>query len=1115
MFKASLSIYRGYSSGGGLGELPGDPPGAMRGEQYVKAAPQLWDERELPGLANAVRPWTTLYDDQKITEISYKLGAHIEGWSYFGYGEVLRFVARLGSGGEFGQRLAYFTHARAWDIRDFQNADDPGALLGHSNAFVQSWREGEEIPRIEENLPESPWKEVVQAKPWAAIRLVSQLYRACVMGPPVVMGVPYREFVKGGRLHQLVSFARAALPLSIKRDCRIRVFTGRPDIYLRELDTHLVVVPEELASDALTARPDVALLDLECENKVGSAADSSYAQAVVDRFLKLPQFLLAYTGRAMLPPKQLPGPAEAMGVPVSYNLLTALGDTARMDSLLEHLRQEAAQRKIALDWNQLIQPAEWKQFSEAKLIDVALSPATSVDSNALRQRARIKLVDRGARLDETSQQWIQGLPAAERAREILELVDVKLVSTSAASALMRHVTGAEVDRLLSDPKTTGLVANLIAHGDVPEEWLDELTRGPKHLQMMMAFAQENAGWRHVVDKIIDNLIRAPEKLAGINGQLPELAAPDPNTELENYLNWAEFLARLHAPWAMARIEILKQALIAREARQRLFKLLDDPRWNTALKNFVAPAAWDADTGDLLLQSDRYLENIGIDRILRLPQLKGDLPENVRLLLDQRMQAENKSITQSLIANQLWLTWREGTTLTASERHACAINWLITAPDDVKLEEWKQAMGDLAGDPEKPVITAADLYNLRRDTLRTRWPQIKPFETEQLKDLAQLCGDLGVLAELAEAANPESPDYAKVLKSSRIYDSIPASALRYLNQQHREDAPLALDTAVYLVTNAGHRKMDARAALGRSVLHDLIGDTDHALAIASQAELWSDPAFQQQLTDWLVKNNLNPGYPTQKPLLALLNARLADAPRFNLLRPSGAAVLSRSYDQHGLSHLARFLSPALGDDPLYAKLISALLRADHKAEAWKTLVNKLKEFSSASPDDHPLMILAAKISQLSPEDLVRIDRHGWSTLKAVCRSGTQTGYILAHFQAAPVLPVLYLALVLRDDDSIGAVAAGILTLNGIGAYMQAERWWAAFFESVKACQRRSGLQEARDRLEAAGAVVFRAMSDLEITHLAGFEELDKYVDGVVSGMNRRGILRQPHLERISQ
>jgi hypothetical protein len=1110
LFKASLSIYRGYSSGGGLGELPGDPPGAMRGEQYVKAAPQLWDERKLPGLANAVRPWTTLYDDQKITEISYKLGAHIEGWSYFGYGEVLRFVARLGSGGEFGQRLAYFTHARAWDIRDFQNADDPGALLGHSNAFVQSWREGEEIPRIEENLPESPWKEVVQAKPWAAIRLVSQLYRACVMGPPVVMGVPYREFVKGGRLHQLISFARAALPLSIKRDCRIRVFTGRPDIYLRELDTHLVVVPEELASDALTARPDVALLDLECENKVGSAADSSYAQAVVDRFLKLPQFLLAYTGRAKLPPKQLPGPAEAMGVPVSYNLLTALGDTARMDSLLEHLRQEAAQRKIALDWNQLIQPAEWKQFSEARLIEVALSPATSVDSNALRQRARIELVDRGARLDETSQQWIQGLPAAERAREILELVDVKLVSTSAAGALMRHITGAEIDRLLTIPTTAGLVANLIVHGDVPEEWLDELTRSPKHLRMMMGFAQENAGWRHVVDKIIDNLISAPEKLAGINGQLPELAAPDPNTDLENYLNWAEFLARLHAPSAAARIEILKQALITREGRRQLFKLLDSPKWNIALKNFVAPTAWDADTGDLLLQSERYLENIGIDRILRLPQLKGDLPENVRLLLDQRMQAENKSITQSLIANQLWLTWREGTTLTASERRACAINWLLIAPDDAKLEEWKRVMGDLAGDPEKPGITAAELYNLRRDTLRTRWPQIKPFETEQLKDLAQLCGDLGVLAELAETANPASPEYAAVLGQSRFRDSIPALALRYLDLQSKDAPPL--DQAIYLVANAGHRKKDAYKAVGRSVLHHLIGNSGQALEIAGKAELWRDADFQQQFMNWLVKNNLNPGYASQKQLLAVLNAQLADALRFNVQRPGGAATLARIYNDHGFGHLAQLLSSARGDDPLYAKLIDAL-QGNPRAEAWKMLIDKLKAFNSASPDDHPLMILAAKIPELPPGELERIDQHGWSTLKAVCRS--YAGYILSDIPNTRVLPVLHLALALRDQDSLGAVARGILALHGVGAYMEMERWWAAFFESIKACRRRSGLREARDRLEAAGAVIFRAMSDLEITYPAGLQKLDEYMDAVSSRMNLGGITRQTHLEIISQ
>ena len=1079
----------------------------MRGEQYVGASPRLWDEKRFPGLANAVRRWMTLYDDQ-VADIAYKLGNDIEGWSYFGYGNVFRFVARLGSGGEFGPRLAYFTHARAWDYNDFQNGDDPGAFLGCSAAFVQMWREGQEIPEVEESLPPVPWKDVVKDRAWPAIRLLAQLYRACVTGPPVVMGVPYREFVKGGRLHQLVAFARAALPLEMKRDCRIRIFTGRPDIYLRELETHLVVIPEEFASDALTARPDVALLDLECETKAGPAADTAYAQAVVDRFLKLPQFLLAYTGRIKLPPRQLPGPADAQGAAVNYNLLTALGDVARMDSLLEHFWQEAGQRQIVLDWNQLIHPAEWSQFSEAKLIDVSFRVAASADQGALRQRVRLEVTSRGIVLDDASQGWIQTLPADVRAREILELVDAKLVSTATASALMRYVTGPEIDLLLADPKTAGLVAHLLAHVDVPKEWLDELTRGPKHLTTMMGFAQQNAGWRRVVDKIIETLIHAPEMLAGIKGQLPELPPPDPNTDLENYLNWMEFLARLGSPAASVRRERLAQALTAREGRRRLFHLLNHPQWNTALQSFVVPAAWDNDIGDLLLQSNQQLAKIGIERILRFPQLQGGIPDDVQLLLDPEMQARGEATTKALIENRLWLVWRQRTALNPSELRTCAIEWLLGAPADAWLEEWKQVMKDLANDPENRGIIAADL---RRNGQAVSWPRIKLFENEQAKDLAGLCVDLGTLAELAETANLASSDYALFLDNSRFRGAIQASDLRYLNLQTKDLPPL--DLARYLVTYAGHRKEHAYKAMGRSVLYNLIGQPELALDTARQTDLWRDPEFQQQFVSWLVRINLDPRQAPQKQLLDLLDREVANVQRFNVQRPGGAQALASDYDKCGFRNLAAMLSSALGDDPVYTKLMNALLAGDTRANIWKIMNDKLKEFNSASPDDHPLMILAAKISELPAPELGQIDQRGWPTFNTICRM--YPGYTLSCLQNPPLLPVLCLAVTLRDGDSLGVIATGILSLFSGATSMHLEKkWWAAFFETIRTCRRRSGFREARDRLEAAGAVVSRAMRDLQITYPAGLQELDKFMDGFIA-MESQAIPSQTLVGRMSQ
>src|SRR5690242_8406437 len=100
----------------------------MRGEQYLAAAAELWQDS---GLANAARPWMTLYDDQALANLGYSLGEKIEGWSYFNYGN-LRFVVHLVYGSKFTGRLGYFSHGQAWDIHEFKNGFDPGALLGRS-----------------------------------------------------------------------------------------------------------------------------------------------------------------------------------------------------------------------------------------------------------------------------------------------------------------------------------------------------------------------------------------------------------------------------------------------------------------------------------------------------------------------------------------------------------------------------------------------------------------------------------------------------------------------------------------------------------------------------------------------------------------------------------------------------------------------------------------------------------------------------------------------------------------------------------------------------------------------------------------------------------------------
>jgi hypothetical protein len=381
----TFSLYRGQALTG-IGEGP-DRPTVHHGEQFLAADEPLDRDAEL--LA-AARPWMTL-DWQPADEQA--LGQTIEAWSYFPYGN-LRFVVRLTAAGLYDRRAAYFAHGRAFPVAAFTGACDPGAWLGGSQAFDEPWNGGERPAPRPPGEPELVRPADVLAEPAVAAALLAHLYQGLVNGYPVVMAVPVKDFARGGPLHALVSFARAALPLALKMDCRIRVFTRLPELFLRHLGADLLVIPESEAANALAARREATLLDRTGARREGRElawGATRYAEAVLTWFLHAPGELLAYSGAISehLPANRLPGESEIARVPAIYLLLNKRKEPSIFGEWIKsRLLPQISKQPTGLPWNRLIRPEDWRSLSSGDLDEIVLARVDGHEAQTIVAQAK-------------------------------------------------------------------------------------------------------------------------------------------------------------------------------------------------------------------------------------------------------------------------------------------------------------------------------------------------------------------------------------------------------------------------------------------------------------------------------------------------------------------------------------------------------------------------------------------------------------------------------------------------------------------------------------------------------------------------------------------------------
>ncbi|MDQ3283126.1 MAG: hypothetical protein M3Q69_17130, partial [Acidobacteriota bacterium] len=378
----SLSVYRGQSRSGD-GEGPGQA--ILRGEQYLHVDRELYESE----LLDAIRSWMTLDSDPLDHQ---RLNDRLESWSLFSLRDYL-FVVRLVSAGRYDQRAAYFSHARVWKRSSLPRTFDPGLNLGRETAFAQPWRDQDAVPpEALETLSSLVRPQQIKEEAETASLFLAHLFQTMTQQSALIITAPVAEFASGSALHALVSFARGGLPAEVRDPCRIRVYSRIPDKFLRHLGTHLLVVPEPAAADAVAARSSATLLDRRGNKVMGKDLDPrflDYARWVVERATALPDGLAQFSARyAFRPHEFAPGESARASVQITYNVASAL-TAGEHKALMTYLPSAATAFGPGLDWNRFIADDAWQQFPRELLLDRLLS---SSDAAAEGERELLRTI---------------------------------------------------------------------------------------------------------------------------------------------------------------------------------------------------------------------------------------------------------------------------------------------------------------------------------------------------------------------------------------------------------------------------------------------------------------------------------------------------------------------------------------------------------------------------------------------------------------------------------------------------------------------------------------------------------------------------------------------------
>jgi hypothetical protein len=1112
----SLSVYRGQSRTG-KGEGPGRT--VLHGEQYLWVEPELYTTE----LLDVIRPWMTLDADAADHQ---RLNDQLEAWSLFPYGDYL-FVVRLVSAGTYDRRAAYFSHGRAWQLNSLPRGFDAGLEIGRSETFDEPWRDKDPDARVSAPPALPPVlvrPEQIKAEAETAAVLLGHLFQALAGDYPLILAVPVKDFRSGDPLHALVCFARGGLPAHLRDRCRIRVYSRLPDLFLRQLGASFVVVPEDTAGDALSARPNGTLLDRQGRKLAGKDLDDralAYAKAVVERATGIPDGLPFFSERfsRRFGREDLPAPEDIHGIQITYNLAFALaGDRERQAGFLRQYLPRAVQRfGPGLGWGRLIGNEEWSTFPQEALLDRLLSDAQDLSPAELEFLRAVEdaASQLGLRVDtRLADWWDPGDPA--RLHRLLELLThaPPLVSEEAAAERTAQiplerlvetgplygVLGAEeksgllarrasesvaLARAAREPKTFEVLSRAVSKGAVDPTWArvyigaaapEELVAAARQWLLDPDFLQK---WGDVPKKLLDGLRSREPAPSGLSTFLISAGMKlEPVANLEVYLRLADLVARIDRDEGSEK----ENALVAKLWKE--LPRITDPRSREYLLGIV----FDPDWLCLRTASTVVLLELaaGLQRAESYDQLYG--------ALDQRMRQDPEAATDELARTGWWYFWRRRSRLAAAEPEVArrsATAWLASdvwtdwMGSEATLEAWKQALADL---PAK--LSGPEMARLRGDMGKRRWPWIPPFEEEQLDALIGRAEDLGALAELAEAlrsdesvlsAGTAAHDY--ILPRSRYAANLPSGALGWLLEgRYGSQLPtLSLEHSAFLYQQAGHRTERALEARVRAVANHLAQSPGEALKAAGEPYLWSHGGFLSTVGEWM--NRQGSLFEIGRGPAAWIDEHVDGEPAPLVRSPSRKLV--EDLVEAGLNHAARLLQKELQEEVqkenLIDKVIQALSTARSKDPCWLKLAERVTQVQSVddpSAGRHPLALLAERIRSamdLSREERRLLASSGWRTFELAAHQNPSLMKLPPH--QAMGLPQFDLAASLLGPGALGNAILQVVFTAANRSLRDDHKWWRRLLIAMRDFRWYRGAASVDDRPSVALALVFEHLDAL--------------------------------------
>jgi hypothetical protein len=943
-----------------------------------------------------------------------------------------------------------------------------------------------------ESHPETGWRELLKGssplgnRPYreVATRLIAYLYRACATDAAVIVAVAPEAFRRGGNLARLVSFARTALPAELKRDCRIRINTNRPAVFLGEMKAHLVAIPEDASADALRSRPGASLVDLNAGHIHGPEIEGShwmgYAAAVVEKFLDSPPRLFVpalYSFAAKVGPvagfhaNPDPDPRSLVTLETLYDLIAIENDPALTAKMLRYCF-DRPETGMTRPWEALLPAGRLRGLEDSQIQELAELPARTPDATALLRQIFAEAEERRLRIR---------VSAASGADRILEQLERGLVDAGQAAELIRAKRSDEIFALLDPAQTTqltrqrmgfaGLLARLDFGTGLPEAWQAELPRLGTAAEaadrlLDVCLANEKLLWLGVafaaLDRLLDAAILIPPSVVEKTSRLQGF----PTARDWAVASEVQFRGRAGDPSAY-----IKRALAwdEPEPKRWVSANCEDPRW-TFLKDFPDPPAWDEFCRDILLNSPKRLRRL-MDTPSRIVSIASGSPSrSIPLaaleILDECVHSELSSIslalgsagkaqayleaalktTSALIDGGLWMKWRMATRLTPDDRSAAARGWLMDCRKGrpVLLEEWHQCVLDL-GRP-----TGVEFAQLGNSALggTFRWHLLPVAGRAQLRELCELCGDdFGALAEVAEATGGGG-EIESVARAR--YPWLPEEFLSPFQQSGGARHDLTFLSRLW--EKAGHRQAQVRNAVISAVFghSNFLSDPEGVIRLAGNGlDLWNSEDFIRRLLEFTVKRE------PQRDFLSAVESRLRSCRVRVGLSNAPPQKLVEWYRNHGYPTIARLLSNSMFTDVLEAALASFRMQKPELEPCWGDMSVRVER------------------RMLDPDPMSDFLEELTTGSEVFANEATATAFdqVLTRFSNLMYcnrgrVPAFEVFGFLHTNASLGKAASEFLKLARQCQGTHTQQWWDAFYTSMAYRVRGDGQCYFDDCVESA-------------------------------------------------